>query len=209
MLYNITSKDSFDSVISCYNKLKNNTRYNNVKYIIVGNKIDLIEEDDDDQSSKNGDKNYKEEKEEKEEKKENIDKNNPLEDVDKDKNENNKNKNTNNSSDNNNENTINNKNCFNEIIEKENFDLKKEISGLSGFNLEALLDETVSLLYRAVKELENVRNEQYQIESDSLFVNNKMEMDNRQSYYDIEYKNEVTKINKQNINFCCLSCNIV
>ena len=209
LLYDITSKDSFDSLINFYNKLKKDKRYNNTKYILVGNKIDLIEEEDDEQNNKYGGKDDKEKKEEKkeekDEKKENLENNNEL----KDKDINNETNDNNKSGKNINENKINNEKYFKEIIEKEKFDLKKEISGLNGFNLEELFDEISSLLYKTVKDLENVGHEQYQTENDLSLIDNKIEIANRQSYFDDEYKNEVNKINKTNNKGCCLYCNIV
>ena len=76
LLYDITSKDSFDSLISYYNKLKNDKRYNSIKYILVGNKIDLIEEEDDEQNNKYEGKDDKEKKEEIREENENLENNN-------------------------------------------------------------------------------------------------------------------------------------
>jgi GTPase SAR1 family protein len=205
LLYDITSKDSFDSLISYYNKLKNDKRYNSIKYILVGNKIDLIEEEDDEQNNKYEGKDDKEKKEEIREENENLENNNEL----KDKDVNNEINDNNKSGKNIKKNKINNENYFKEIIEKENFDLKKEISGLNSFNLEELFDEISCLLYKTVKDLENVGNEQYKTENDLSFTDNKIEIGNRQSYFDDEYKNEVNKINKTNNKGCCLYCNIV
>ena len=62
LLYDITSNESFDSVIDYYNKSKNDIKNKDVKYILVGNKIDLIEEEDEEQNSKN-EENKSQEKE--------------------------------------------------------------------------------------------------------------------------------------------------
>ena len=166
LLYDITSKESFESVIKYYIELKKDKNYMNIKYILVGNKIDLFDE-------------------EKYEKKENIGKNK---------------KNLNNEID---------FNYYKQIIDKENFDLIKNVSGLNGFYLEDLLKETAIIFYNLVKIMENASNELYQIEGDSVIIENKLEYDKRQtSYHDIEYKNEVNKINKSNNKNCCLICNI-
>ena len=198
LLYDITSNESFDSVIDYYNKSKNDIKNKDVKYILVGNKIDLIEEEDEDQNSKN-------EENKSQEKEINKEKNNELKNDDLN---NNKHDNSNN-----NQNikitNLNNKININKIKEKENFDIVKEISGLNGFYLEELLDEIACILYKSVIELErSSKEEQYQIEEDSNFIDNKYVIDNRQSYYTKEYKKEINKINKSNIKKCCFFCNI-
>lgn len=147
---------------------------------MIGNKIDLIE------SEQDNDKNQ--EKENKENKENNQVKN--------EKEENNK------------LNATNDINYYKQIIEKENFDLTKDISGLNGFYLDDLLNETALLLYKYVKNMESAKNYLYQIEGDSIIIENKLEINNRQkSYHDKEYKKEVNKINKQN-NICCFICDI-
>ena len=198
LLYDITSNESFDSVIDYYNKSKNDIKNKDVKYILVGNKIDLIEEEDEEQNSKN-------EENKSQEKEINKEKNNELKNDDLN---NNKHDNSNN-----NQNikitNLNNKIDINKIKEKENFDIVKEISGLNGFYLEELLDEIACILYKSVIELErSSKEEQYQIEEDSNFIDNKYVIDNRQSYYTKEYKKEINKINKSNIKKCCFFCNI-
>lgn len=166
LLYDITSKESFESVIKYYIELKKDKNYMNIKYILVGNKIDLFDEEND------------EKKENKEKKKKNI--NNEIDFI-----------------------------YYKQIIDKENFDLIKNISGLNGFYLEDLLKETAIIFYNLVKLMENASNELYQIEGDSVIIENKLEYDKRQtSYHDIDYKNEVNKINKSNNKNCCLICNI-
>lgn len=198
LLYDITSNASFDSVIDYYNKSKNDKKNKDVKYILVGNKIDLIEEEDDDQNSKN-------EENKSQEKEINNEKNNEL----KNENPNNNEHDNSNSNENIKITNLNNKIDINKIKEKENFDIVKEISGLNGFYLEELLDEIASILYKSVIELErSSKEEQYQIEGDSNFIDSKYSIDNRQSYYDKEYKKEVTKINKSNNKRCCMFCNI-
>ncbi len=98
---------------------------------------------------------------------------------------------------------------FKEIIDKQNFTLTKDISGLNGFYLEDLLNETALLLYSLVKDIETATNDLYQIEGDSVIIENKLEIDNRQkSYHDLEYKKEINKINKPNNKNCCLLCGI-
>lgn len=198
LLYDITSNESFDSVIDYYNKSKNDIKNKDVKYILVGNKIDLIEEEDEEQNSKN-------EENKSQEKEINKEKSNELKNDDPNNNQH--------DNSNNNQNikitNLNNKININKIKEKENFDIVKEISGLNGFYLEELLDEIACILYKSVIELErSSKEEQYQIEEDSNIIDNKYVIDNRQSYYNKEYKEEVNKINKSNIKKCCLFCNI-
>ena len=198
LLYDITSNESFDSVMDYYNKSKNDIKNKDVKYILVGNKIDLIEEEDEEQNSKN-------EENKSQEKEINKEKSNELKNDDPNNNQH--------DNSNNNQNikitNLNNKIDINKIKEKENFDIVKEISGLNGFYLEELLDEIACILYKSVIELErSSKEEQYQIEEDSNIIDNKYVIDNRQSYYTKEYKKEVNKINKSNIKKCCLFCNI-
>ena len=160
LLYDITSKESFDSAIKYYNDLIDDKEQMNFNYILVGNKIDLIDKENENKE----------------------------------------------------ENTINNKvniSYYKQTIEKENFDITKDISGLNGFNLEELLNEIALLLYNSVKLMETRKTELYQIEGDSIIIQNKLEIDNKEtSYHDIEYKKEVYKINKSNKKNCCFYCNI-
>ena len=190
LLYDLTSKESFDKLIKYYDKLKNDKKYSNVKYILIGNKIDLIE------NEQKPIKNQVIENEENLESKDNS--------------ENKENNEENNEQKENNElNEINNKNVYKQIIEKENFDLIKKISGLNGLNLEDLLNETTLLLYKHIKNMESAASVLYQLEGDSIIIDNKLDIDNRQkSYHDVEYKKEVNKINKQSNKICCLVCNI-
>lgn len=198
LLYDITSNASFDSVMDYYNKSKNDIKNKDVKYILVGNKIDLIEEEDEEQNSKN-------EENKSQEKEINKEKNNELKNDNLNNNEHDNSKNNQNIKITN----LNNKIDINKIKEKENFDIVKEISGLNGFYLEELLDEIACILYKSVIELErSSKEEQYQIEEDSNIIDNKYVIDNRQSYYTKEYKKEVNKINKSNIKKCCFFCNI-
>ena len=197
LLYDITSKDSFDSVVKFYNDLKNEKKYEDVKYAIVGNKIDLIDEENSEIESE--DKEEKDLKDEKNIIKENIDMNNEKKE-EKDEKEIN--------SQNNKENNINNnKIYFKEIIKKENFSISKEISGLYGTNIEDLLNEIALKLYKMVNEMQSEASELYRIEGESTIIENKLEIDNRQkSYHDLEYKKEVKKINDNKP--CCLICEI-
>ena len=200
LLYDITSKESFDSIIKYYNELKEDKNFVNVKYILVGNKIDLIEEinikeENDNNNNKNYDKNV-----ENEENKKNIENEENKEHKEKEESKENNIKIMNNNI---------NINYYKQNIDKENFDLIKDISGLNGFYLEDLLNETALLLYNLVKLMENTTNELYQIERDSIIIENKLEINKEQtSYHDIEYKNEVNKINKSANKACCLFCNI-
>ena len=200
LLYDITSKESFDSIIKYYNELKEDKNFVNVKYILVGNKIDLIEEinikeENDNNNNKNYDKNV-----ENEENKKNIENEENKEHKEKEESKENNIKIMNNNI---------NINYYKQNIDKENFDLIKDISGLNGFYLEDLLNETALLLYNLVKLMENTTNELYQIERDSIIIENKLEINKGQtSYHDIEYKNEVNKINKSTNKACCLLCNI-
>ena len=183
LLYDITSKGSFDVLLKYYNEIKNDKKYTNAKYILVGNKIDLIE------NEQENDKNLVKEKTE------NTENNLKEKGIElKEKND---------------LNAINNMNYYKEAIEKENFDLSKNISGLNGFYLEDLLNETALLLYKYVKNMKNATSVLYQTEGDSIIIENKLDIDKRQtSYHDVEYKKEVNKINKQNNKICCFVCNI-
>ena len=72
-----------------------------------------------------------------------------------------------------------------------------------------MLNETALLLYKYVKNMESATSVLYQLEGDSIIIENKLDINNRQkSYHDVEYKKEVNKINKQNNKICCFICNI-
>lgn len=198
LLYDITSKESFDSVINYYNNIKDDKKYINIKCILVGNKIDLIDEEkeenekNDESCEKNTNNEINKQKKEENELDEINEK--QIEKEEKNKIEQNK---------------INNINYYKNIVEKEKFDLLKVISGLNGFYLEDLLNEIALLLFKNVKEMENIPNYLYQLERDSIVIENKLDINDRQkSYHDIEYKKEVNKINKSNNKICCMMCNI-
>ena len=72
LLYDITSEQSFKIISNYYEKLVENKKYENTKFIMVGNKKDLIHEEDE---NKENDENYEKEKEEQGEKE---DKNNLI-----------------------------------------------------------------------------------------------------------------------------------
>ena len=235
LLYDITSKESLDSTIKYYNDLIQGKKFTNVKFILVGNKCDLIGEKIE-ENKENNKENGKEDKieENKENKKEDkIEEN--KENKKEDKIEENKvnekykedEKNERKEKEKSEENLENekiksdgtsqrqkeleiNNHLFNkEIIDKQSFTFTKEISGLNGFYLEDLLNETALLLFSLVKDKETAINDLYQIEGDSIFIENKLEIDNRQkSYHDLEYKKEINKINKSNNKNCCFMCGI-
>ena len=255
LLYDITSKDSFDSVIEYYKDLIKDNKYTKIKFFLLGNKIDLIDEeneekenidekDEDDENDdvkgeekeknenikENNKNNEKEEKEEKEEnddekkekekeKKENKKESEEYKNSDEKNDENEKNEikqekkeEKNNKIENeinNAQSTSNNKDYFKTIIDKEKFELTKEISGLNGFYLEELLNEIALILYKSIKEMEKTTSETC-LEGDSILIDNKLEINNKQnSYYDIDYKKEIHKINKSNNKpCCCLICEI-
>ena len=187
LLYDLTSKDTFDILLKYYDEITNDKKYTNAKYILIGNKIDLIENEQ--EKDKNQIKANEKNEENKENEKNAQVKNRPKENIELVQ--------------------INNINYYKQAIKKDNFDLIKDISGLNGFNLEDLLIETAFLLYKYVKNMEDAKSSLYQTEGDSIFIDNKLDINKRQkSYHDMEYKKEVNKINKQNNRICCLVCNI-
>ena len=228
LLYDITSKDSFDSVVKYYKAIKEDKKYEDSKFILVGNKTDLIDEEnseiDTDEKDKVNEINEKEINKE-----ERVIKENEHKDGDEDKEEKGDNEGnsqelkeikeikentneTNNKSqtittDFKEDNKTNNKNYFQEVMKKEKFTLSKEVSGLNGDCLEELLNETVVLLYKMVKEMESSAYNTCQIEGESTIIENKLEIDKKQqSYHDLEYKKEVKKINEGKT--CCFFCEI-
>ena len=72
MLYDITSEESFEIISSYYEKLIENKKYEKTKFILVGNKKDLIHEEEENKENDENEENEKEEKEEKEENKKNL-----------------------------------------------------------------------------------------------------------------------------------------
>jgi len=61
LLYDITSEISFDIVSNYYEKLVENKKYENTKFIMVGNKKDLIHEEDENKENDESDEIQKEE----------------------------------------------------------------------------------------------------------------------------------------------------
>ena len=231
LLYDITSRSSFDSVVKYYKTIKEDKKYEDSKFILVGNKTDLIDEenseietDEKDKVNENNEKEvikevkdnneneYKDEDEDEDEDKDKEEKDNnegkiqELTEIKEITNE------TNNKSqritiDFKEDNKTNNKNYFQEIMKKEKFALSKEVSGLNGDCLEELLNETVILLYKMVKEMQSSAYNTCQIEGESTIIEKKLEIDNKQkSYHDLEYKKEVKKINDSKT--CCFFCEI-
>ena len=224
LLYDITSKVSFDSVVKYYKTIKEDKKYEDCKFILVGNKTDLIDEvnseietDEKEKITESEEKEIiKEEKDynvnenkdddDKEEKDGNNGISQELKEIKENPNEAN-NKSERITIDFKEDNKMNNKNYFQEVIKKEKFVLSKEISGLNGDSLEELLNETVALLYKMVKDIQNSAYNTCQIEGESTIIENKLQIDNRQkSYHDLEYKKEVKKINDSKT--CCFFCGI-
>ena len=150
-----------------YKEKKEDQNYEDAKFILVGNKTDLIDEvnseietDEKDKINESEEKEIiKEEKdynanENKDDDKEEKDDNNgisqELKEIKENVNETN-NKNERIIIDFKEDSKTNNKNYFQEVMKKEKFVLSKEISGLNGGSLEELLNETVILLYKMVK----------------------------------------------------------
>ena len=207
LLYDITSKESLDSTIKYYNDLIQGKKFTNVKFILVGNKCDLIGEKIE-ENKENGkedkiEENKVNEKYKEDEKNERKEKEKSEENLENEKIK------SDGTSQRQKELEINNHLFNKEIIDKQSFTFTKEISGLNGFYLEDLLNETALLLFSLVKDKETAINDLYQIEGDSIFIENKLEIDNRQkSYHDLEYKKEINKINKSNNKNCCFMCGI-
>ena len=63
LLYDITSEQSFEIISNYYQKLVENKKYEKTKFIMVGNKKDLIHEQDENKENDENDENEKEEKE--------------------------------------------------------------------------------------------------------------------------------------------------
>jgi len=61
LLYDITSEQSFELISNYYEKLIENKKYENTKFISVGNKKDLIHEEDENKESGESEDNEKEE----------------------------------------------------------------------------------------------------------------------------------------------------
>ena len=149
-----------------YKEKKEDKNYEDAKFILVGNKTDLIDEvnseietDEKDKINESEEKKIiKEEKdynanENKDDDKEEKDGNNgisqELKEIKENVNETNKKERI--TIDFKEDSKTNNKNYFQEVMKKEKFVLSKEISGLNGGSLEELLNETVILLYKMVK----------------------------------------------------------
>ena len=197
LLYDITSKDSFESVVEYSKIIKEDKKYEDAKFILVGNKTDLIDEENSEIETDERDKiNEKEEKEKIKEEKDNNE--NELKDEDEDENEEEKNDKEGKSQelieikdkvneiknkservtiDFKEDNKMNNKQYYQEVMKKEKFPLLKEISGLNGDGLEELLNETIVLLFKMVKDIQSSAYNTYQIEGESTIIENKLEID--------------------------------
>ena len=218
LLYDLTSKKSFTHLMEYYNAFKNDKKYSNVKFVLIGNKNDLIHEDHKNEEEKeeekeelekvmNGKKEEKKEeekqekKDENEEKKEKEVKNEENIKENQDENENSKNIK--------NDGTIkDNKEYFKSIIDNEKFEIVKEISGLNGYGLADLFNEVITELYIEIENIETSTKELDGLEESHYFEGD-LDIERKRSYYDIAYKKEIHKINRiKNKSRVCLNCEI-
>ena len=219
LLYDLSSKQSFDHLMEYYNSLKNDKKYKNVKFVLIGNKNDLIHEDHKNEEENEEDKEEKEEKEEvkeeiKDEKKEEVKHENEekkKEEVKKDENKI-ENKEENEDSKNIKSDGIikKNKEYFHKVSSNEKFGIVKEISGLSGYGLAELFKDVIRELYIDIKSIETSVKEVNTIDETDSFER-EIDIDKRKSYYDKAYKKEIHKINriKHKPKVCfCVNCGI-
>ena len=205
LLYDLSSKDSFDHLLEYYNNFKNDKKYNNVKFILIGNKNDLIHEDNKNEEEKDEKEELKEGKEEEKDEKEELKK----EEIKKE--ENKKEDDEENKASNIKKDGMikENKEYFEKIIEKEKFGIVKKISGLSGYGLAELFNDVIKELYIDIENIEASAKDYNGLDESNNFEG-EIDIDRRKSYYDKAYKKEIHKINKINKpKVCfCFNCGI-
>ena len=184
LLYDKTSEESFNTISSYYEELIKINKFDNTKFVLVGNKKDLINEE--------------EEKVEEEDTKEDDSKeeNNIIEDENKE-NENNKR-------------NLSLSFKIKTYCKENKIMLNKEISGLSGEGVKELFEDAIKLLLfdiQIIKEDNKVFNGPL---SEFKGIENDINLSSQiKSYYNEEYKKEIKRINKKRkVYLCCYRCAI-
>ena len=184
LLYDKTSEESFNIISSYYEELIKIKKFDKTKFVLVGNKKDLINEE--------------EEKVEEEDTKEDDSKeeNNIIEDENKE-NENNKR-------------NLSLSFKIKTYCKENKIMLNKEISGLSGEGVKELFEDAIKLLLfdiQIIKEDNKVFNGPL---SEFKGIENDINLSSQiKSYYNEEYKKEIKRINKKRkVYLCCYRCAI-
>ena len=197
LLYDKTSEESFNIISSYYEELIQINKFDNTKFVLVGNKKDLIDEE--------------EEKVEEDDSKED---NNIIDNENKD-NENKDNEKKDNENNENRENEKNKKylNLSDKIknyCKEKNIMLYKEISGLSGEGVKDLFEDAIKLL---LFDISNIKEDKKPFDvSLSAYKGIEDEFNlstDKKSYHSDEYKKEINRINKKRkVYLCCYRCTI-
>lgn len=183
LLYDKTSELSFEKLSEYYENLIKNKNYENTKFILVGNKKDLINEEIEEDENKKQEGNKKKQKDE-------------IMD-----NQNNESR----------QSLLNLDEKINNYYKDKDIILKNEISGLTGEGVMQLLEESINILFNDIKSMEEDAKEFDVSLSFSRNIENELNFSSSgQSYHSNEYKKEVNKINKKRRVFlCCHRCSII
>ena len=183
LLYDKTSELSFEKLSEYYENLIKNKNYENTKFILVGNKKDLINEEIEEDENKKQEGNKEKQKDE-------------IMD-----NQNNESR----------QSLLNLDEKINNYYKDKDIILKNEISGLTGEGVMQLLEESINILFNDIKSMEEDAKEFDVSLSFSRNIENELNFSSSgQSYHSNEYKKEVNKINKKRRVFlCCHRCSII
>lgn len=183
LLYDKTSELSFEKLSEYYENLIKNKKYENTKFILVGNKKDLINEEIEEDENKKQEGNKEKQKDE-------------IMD-----NQNNESR----------QSLLNLDEKINNYYKDKDIILKNEISGLTGEGVMQLLEESINILFNDIKSMEEDAKEFDVSLSFSQNIEKELNFSSSgQSYHSNEYKKEVNKINKKRRVFlCCHRCSII
>lgn len=183
LLYDKTSELSFEKLSEYYENLIKNKNYENTKFILVGNKKDLINEEIEEDENKKQEGNKEKQKDE-------------IMD-----NQNNESR----------QSLLNLDEKINNYYKDKDIILKNEISGLTGEGVMQLLEESINILFNDIKSMEEDAKEFDVSLSFSQNIEKELNFSSSgQSYHSNEYKKEVNKINKKRRVFlCCHRCSII
>lgn len=183
LLYDKTSELSFEKLSEYYENLIKNKNYENTKFILVGNKKDLINEEIEEDENKKQEGNKEKQKDE-------------IMD-----NQNNESR----------QSLLNLDEKINNYYKDKDIILKNEISGLTGEGVMQLLEESINILFNDIKSMEEDAKEFDVSLSFSQNIEKELNFSSSgQSYHSNEYKKEVNKINKKRRLFlCCHRCSII
>ena len=194
LLYDKTSEESFNTISSYYEELIKINKFDNTKFVLVGNKKDLINEE--------------EEKVEEDDSKED---NNLIDNENKEKeNKESENKESENKENENNRKSLILSDKIKTYCKEKKIMLYKEISGLSGEGVKELFEDVIKLL---LFDITNIKEDKKPFDvplSAYKGIENEINLSSdEKSYHSDEYKKEINRINKKRrVHLCCYRCTI-